>query len=112
MSKGKKRAPQHYNSVALQNWDNAQELISFFFTHTPKAIQNNTNKLKEAIQHLNPTQQKEVQLALEMNVHLSLLAAKFTPEKILETLEFLAHGRAIAYQFTKEDQKRREVFSA
>lgn len=112
MSKSKRTAPQHYNSVALQNWDTTQEIVGFFFTHTPKAIQNNVSKLENVIQSLDKYQQKELRLALEMNQALAFLSSKFTPEQIIETLEFLAQGRSIAYLFTKEDIERMEAKSA
>jgi hypothetical protein len=111
MSRGKKIAPQRFNTVALQNWDTTQELVGFFFTHTAKAIQNNVSKLENVLQSLDQDQQKEVQLALEMNQALAVLSSKFTPEQILATLEFLAQGRSIAYLFTKEDIERMEAQS-
>lgn len=109
MSKVKRTAPQQINSVALQNWDTTQELVGFFFTHTPKAIQNNASKLENVIQSLDKNQQKELRLALEMNQALAVLSSKFTSEQILATLEFLAHGRSITYLFIKEDIERMEV---
>ena len=112
MSKGKKIALQRFNTVALQNWDTTQELVGFFFTHTAKAIQNNVSKIETVIQSLDKTQQKELRLALEMNQALAVLTSKFTPEQILATLEFLAHGRSITYLFTKEDIERMEAQNA
>jgi hypothetical protein len=109
MSKSKKRAPQRFNTVALQNWDTTQELVGFFFTHTAKAIQNNVSKLENVFQSLDQSQQKELRLTLEMNQALAVLSSKFAPQQILDTLEFLAHGRSITYSFTKEDIERREV---
>ena len=109
MSKGTKRASQQINSVALQNWDTTQELVGFFFTHTAKSIQSNNAKLKTAVLTLDPKQQKELQLVMEMNESMAVLSSKFTPDQILATLEFLAHGRSITYLFTKEDIERMEA---
>lgn len=109
MYKGIKIAPERFNVVALQNWDTTQELVGFFFTHTAKAIQNNVSKLEYIIQTLDKSQQKELQLTLEMNQALAVLSSKFTPEQILSSLEFLAARRSLEYLFTKEDIERLEA---
>jgi hypothetical protein len=112
MSKLKKIAPQQFNTVALQNWDTAQTLLGFFFTHTAKGIQKNVSKIETIIQSLDKNQQKELQLALEMNQALALISSKFTPEQILLSLEFLANRRSLEYIFTKEEIERMEVSNA
>jgi len=104
-----KKAKQRFNTVALQNWDTTQQLVGFFFTHTAKAIERNTHKLKQAVATLSPAQQKELSLAIQMNEALSVLSSKFTPEQILSAIAFLEHSYSLEYLFTKEDIERMEA---
>lgn len=113
MTKENATAKEQHIALALQPWDNAQELIGFFYSHRADELKENHSKLQFWYSYLLGTDamdslefRKEFQRIIDMLDELKQLGEKFTDDEVHEALNAVARHRALSYQSMNENYRK------
>lgn len=114
------KADGHYSDVCLKHWEISQDLVSFFHNSNGENIKELSETIEFWLETILTTElsddvddRVEIIRVKKMITSLKMLSLKYTQEEILENLEFIAHGRSVAYKTVKKDvPSRKEEYHA
>lgn len=113
MQKENATAKEQHIALALQPWDNAQELLQFFYSNRGTTIKENYQKLKFWQKYLLETPamdsveyRKEFQRIIDMVKELKKLGEKFTDDEVHDALNSIALHRKLAFQSMNENYRK------